>query len=86
MVQLELHQSTKIYHTKKFIKFILRILPTIDDKSKKASAENKIQYYTFSVIWPIWAALNIKSSTPLAFSGFTKAIRATAYNDRRNLK
>ena len=42
MVQLELHQSTKIYHTKKLIKFILRILPTIGDQNEKASAENKI--------------------------------------------
>lgn len=32
---------------------------------------------TFSVIWPYWAARSITSSTPLAFSGFTRAIRAT---------
>lgn len=33
---------------------------------------------TFSVVCPICALRRIKSSTPLAFSGFTNAIRATA--------
>lgn len=40
------------------------------------------QKVTFSMIWPIWAARKITSSTPLAFSGFTNAIRATEIWDK----
>ena len=33
---------------------------------------------TFSVIWPRWAICSTRVSTPLALSGFTRAILATA--------
>lgn len=39
--------------------------------------KREMQKVTFSMIWPIWAARKMTSSTPLDFSGFTNAIRAT---------